>query len=85
MLSSGRAARRKVGVLSVRKSKSREARIGSKGRKAALKKRKVHLLRQRSRKVVQSRCSADRACVWPVVDKGLCIHHLRLLGDPILP
>jgi len=60
MLSSNQKVGRKVGVFSVRKPKSRKAGDAGKGRsylqgKANPKKGKVHLLRQGSRKVVQSR------------------------------
>lgn len=83
MLSSDQKIGRKVGVFSVRKPKSGKARDAGKGRrylqgKANSKKGKVHVLRQGGRQVVRSKkCSADPACAWPVVDRGLCVFHLR--------
>lgn len=80
MLSSSQTIRRKIGVRGVRKQKPGEARhVGKRvERKANTKKGKVSLLRQGSRPDVQpAKCSADRACAWPVVDRGLCVFHLR--------
>jgi hypothetical protein len=78
MLSSNKKVRRKVGVFSVQKPKPGKAGDAGKGRRPAdPQKGKVLVLRQGSRKGVQSKCSGDRACAWPVVNRGLCIFHLR--------
>lgn len=49
-----------------------------KGRHAALRAAVARvMLRGR---VISSRCAGDPACVWPVVERGLCAAHLRDAG-----
>ena len=84
LLSAGYLLRQESGVRCVRKQGYCEVPRKMPRRKNRHKKSKVPVLRVRGRKPLQSEFSgkcSQRACPWPVVRDGLCVHHLRDLFE----